>query len=77
MMQEVCCTWLKLNAYWKATRATKKWKIIAYDAIIRSRLLYGLETIHLAPSLEAGSLSIPEFEKDYGYDFDLYQPREY
>ena len=50
-MQEVRCTWLKLNAYWKATRATKRWKIILYDAIIRSKLLYGLETIHLTPAL--------------------------
>ena len=50
-MQEVRCTWLKLNAYWKATRATKRWKIIVYDAIIRSKLLYGLETIHLTPAL--------------------------
>ena len=39
-MQEVRCTWLKLNAYWKATTATKRWKVIVYDVIIRSKLLY-------------------------------------
>ena len=27
-MQKVRCTWFKLNAYWKATRATKRWKMI-------------------------------------------------
>ena len=50
-MQEVRCTWFKLSAYWKATRASKKWKLIVFDAIIRSKLLYGLETIHLTQSL--------------------------
>ena len=50
-MQEVRCTWFKLSAYWKATRASKKCKLIVFDAIIRSKLLYGLETIHLTQSL--------------------------
>ena len=49
--QEVRCTWFKLSAYWKATRASKRWKLIVSDASIRSKLLYGLETIHLTQSL--------------------------
>ena len=50
-IQEVHCTWFKLSAYWKVTRASKRWKVIVFDAIIRSKLLYGLETIHLIQSL--------------------------
>ena len=49
-MQEVRCTLLKLNAYWKATRATKRWKFIVYDATTRSLLLLWLETFHLPPA---------------------------
>ena len=50
-MSEVGRTWFKLNAYWKASGASKKWKLIIFDAIIRSELLYGLETIHLTQAL--------------------------
>ena len=44
-------TWYKLEPYWKASGASKKWKLIIYDAIIRSKLLYGLETIHLTQAM--------------------------
>ena len=50
-MSEVRRTWYKLTPYWKATRSSKKWKLIVFDAIIRSTLLYGLETLHLTQSL--------------------------
>ena len=50
-MSEVRRTWFKLSAYWKASGASKKWKLIIFDAIIRSKLLYGLETIHLTQAL--------------------------
>ena len=50
-LQEVRRTWIKLNPYWKATQASKRWKFIVYDAIIRSKLLYGLETIHLTSAM--------------------------
>ena len=43
-MSEVRRTWFKLEPYWKASRAGKKWKLIIFDAIIRSKLMYGLET---------------------------------
>ena len=44
-------TWYKVEPYWKASGANKKWKLIIYDAIIRSKLLYGLETIHLTQAM--------------------------
>ena len=50
-MAEVRRTWFRLEPYWKASGASKKWKLIIYDAIIRSKLLYGLETIHLTQAL--------------------------
>ena len=42
-LQEVRRAWIKLHLYWKAS---KRWKLIVYDSIIRSKLLYVLETIH-------------------------------
>ena len=50
-MSEVRRTWYKLEPYWKASGASKKWKLMIYDAIIRSKLLYGLETIHLTQAM--------------------------
>ena len=50
-MLEVRRTWFKLKPYWKASGASKKRKLIIYDAIIRSKLLYGLETIHLTQAM--------------------------
>ena len=43
-MQQVNITWKRLHVYWRATNASKKWQLLAYDAIIKSKLLYGLET---------------------------------
>ena len=43
-MQQVTVTWKRLQTYWKATDASKKWQLLAYDAIVKSKLLYGLET---------------------------------
>ena len=43
-MQQVTITWKRLQTYWKASNASKKWQLLAYDAIIKNKLLYGLET---------------------------------
>ena len=56
-IHEVRKTWFKLMPYWKATSASKKWKLVIYDAIIRSKLLYGLETVHLTDAM-AKSLDV-------------------
>ena len=37
--------------YWKASNANQTWKLIIFDAVIRSKLLYGLETVHLTSAL--------------------------
>ena len=46
-INEVRLTWTRLHPYWKATNSSKKWQLIIYGAIVRSKLLYGLETLHL------------------------------
>ena len=50
-IQSVNRTWYKLFPYWKATDASQKWKIIVYDAVIRSKRLYGLETVQLTQAM--------------------------
>ena len=50
-IHEVRKTWFKLFPYWKATGASKKWKLIVFDAVIRSKLLYGLETVQLTQAM--------------------------
>ena len=42
---------MKLHVYWKDHSANRKWQLLVYDAVIKSRLLYGLETVHLTKSL--------------------------
>ena len=50
-MQEVRQTWFKLLPYWKATNANVQWQLLIFDAVVRSKLLYGLETIHLTDAM--------------------------
>jgi hypothetical protein len=35
----------KLDIFWRKTNCSTKWKLIVYNAVIVSKLLYGLETI--------------------------------
>ena len=58
-MQQVTITWKRLHVYWKATNASKKWQLLAYDAIIKSKLLYGLETAQVG---KAGLKRIDAFQ---------------
>ena len=44
-------TWMQLHVYWEATNASNKWKLIIYDAIVRRKLLYGLETVQLTQGI--------------------------
>ena len=51
-MSQTLRTWFKLETFWKAVGCTTKWKLQVYDAVIRNKLLYGLETVHLTQSLQ-------------------------
>ena len=50
-MQQTNITMWKLNQYWKATEASKKWQLLIFDAGIQSKLLYGMETLQLTETL--------------------------
>ena len=46
-MHQTLKTWFNLDTFWKTTVCSIRWKLQVYDAIIRNKLLYGLETVHL------------------------------
>ena len=48
-LREVRRTWIKSSPYWKVTQANNRWKLIVYDAMICSKLLYGLEMARNCP----------------------------
>ena len=50
-MQEVRKTWFGLLPYWKATNANLKWQLLIFDAAIKSKVIYGLETVHLTQAM--------------------------
>ena len=50
-MQQTNITMWKLNQYWKATEASNKWQLLIFDAVIKSKLLYGMETLQLTEAL--------------------------
>ena len=51
-MHQTLKVWFKLESFWKIVACSTKWKLQVYDAIIRNKLLYGLETVHLTQSLQ-------------------------
>ena len=42
----------KLAEYWKATNASTRWQLISFDAVVRSKLMYGLEIAALTEVLK-------------------------
>ena len=46
-LQEVNRTLHRMQDYWKASEASPKWKILIQEAVLKSKLLYGLETTQL------------------------------
>ena len=44
-------TWQKFSLFGKGSNTNKKWQLIIYDAVIKSKLLYNLETIYITKSL--------------------------
>ena len=45
-------TWKKLEDYWKHSDCPLREKLIVHDAVIRSKLMYGLESAHLTETLK-------------------------
>ena len=50
-IQETKRTWNRLSLFWKDPTTNKKWQLLIYDAVIKSKLLYSIEPIHLTQSL--------------------------
>ena len=44
-------TWKRMRVFFKNARCPTRWKLIVYNSIIRSKLLYGLETLELTKPL--------------------------
>ena len=45
-------TWKKMAPFWKDSQLGVKYKIIVYDAVIRSKIVYGLESARLTDALK-------------------------
>ena len=52
-IRDVNITWNRLKQIWKQNKndRDKRWKILVFDAVVKSKLIYGLETVHLTESL--------------------------
>ena len=50
-ISETTYTWKNLNHFWKHSDCSKATKIHVYDAVIKSKLLYGLDTANLTPGM--------------------------
>ena len=50
-IQDTKRTWKKLSVFWNDASTNRKWQLLIFDAVVKSRLLYNLETVHLTKSL--------------------------
>ena len=46
-IQSANITWQRLKQFWLNDRISTKYKIMIYDAVIRSKVVYGLESARL------------------------------
>ena len=51
-ISECMCIMKKLDNFWKHTNNPNKWKLITYNAIIKTKLMYGLESAQLNDSIK-------------------------
>ena len=51
-MHQTLKLWYRLNTFWRAINCPKHWKLQVYDAVIKNKLLYGLETVHLTQAMQ-------------------------
>ena len=50
-MHKVNITMWKLNSYWKSDRSKQNLTTVDFDAVIKSKLLYGIETVQLTEAM--------------------------
>ena len=65
-MHQTLKTWFKLDTFWKTTVCSPRWKLQVYDAIIRNKLLYGLETVHLTQQKKVNAFQFRGLRKILG-----------
>ena len=46
-------TWKKLAEFWKHSDCSIKQKLVVYDAIIRTKLIYGFESVQVNDTLKS------------------------
>ena len=51
-ISECMCIMKKLDCFWKHTNNPTKWKLMTYNAIITTKLMYGLESAQLNESIK-------------------------
>jgi len=49
-IRKAAITWKKLKPYWRRSVASKRTKLLMYNALIRSKIIYGLESAELKQS---------------------------
>ena len=49
-LRKAAVTWKKLKPYWRKSVASKRRKILIYNVMIRSKVIYGLESAELKTS---------------------------
>eukprot|EP00975_Prorocentrum_lima_P017673 3729308-Prorocentrum_lima.AAC.1 len=50
-MARCSLVWRKLDSFWLHSHCSPKFKLLVYDSVVRSKLLYGLESLQLTDSL--------------------------
>ncbi len=50
-LQHAMATWKKLEIFWKHSDGSKRIKLLVYNVVIRSKLLYSLESLQLTQAL--------------------------
>jgi len=51
-LSETIVTWRRLADFWKHSNCSCKTKLQVYDAVVRTKLMYGLETLQLNESIK-------------------------
>ena len=43
---------VSIEYFWRAINCPRHWKLQVFDAVIKNKLLYGLETVHLTQAMQ-------------------------
>eukprot|EP00969_Alexandrium_andersonii_P211102 9324026-Alexandrium_andersonii.AAC.1 len=49
-LRKAMVTAIRLERFWKKSNASVGWKLLVFNAVVVSQLLYGLTSIHLTPT---------------------------